>query len=173
MLEAVDTIFSLPALQWRERNPAAALADRLGIELKRTVTCEMGGEIGVKAVNWLAEEILSGRVGTALLVTSEHMRTAELADRAGASLPWPADGGFEPPEHVLGVSPEATHPDEVAIGMFLPIVQYPVVENALRAAKGLSIEEHRRSLGRLFAPFTEVAANNPHAWFRVAGRPTS
>jgi acetyl-CoA C-acetyltransferase len=38
----------------------------------------------------------------------------------------------------------------------------------MRAAKGLSLEEHRQMLGRLFAPFTEVAARNPYAWFPVA-----
>jgi acetyl-CoA C-acetyltransferase len=168
VLESVDTIFSLPPLNWREANPAAAVADRLKIDPRRTVICEMGGEIGVKAVNWLAEEILDGRVGTALIVTSENLRTADLATREGTEPDWPADGGYEKPEFVFGHSPMHSHDEEIDAGMIAPIIQYPEIENAMRAAKGLGLEEHRQLLGRLFAPFTEVAAKNPYAWFPVA-----
>jgi acetyl-CoA C-acetyltransferase len=45
---------------------------------------------------------------------------------------------------------------------------YPLFENALRARRGESLEEHRVRLGELMAPFTRVAAANPHAWFPVA-----
>src|SRR6188508_2273276 len=55
VVEALDTIFMLPNLHWGEPNPGLALAGRLKTEVGRTVTCEMGGEVGVKALNWLAE----------------------------------------------------------------------------------------------------------------------
>jgi len=49
-----------------------------------------------------------------------------------------------------------------------PDLDYQTVARAIDIAKGVGIDEHRASLGRLFAPFTEVAARNPYAWFPVA-----
>lgn len=45
---------------------------------------------------------------------------------------------------------------------------YPLFENALRAYFGRSLDEHLDVVGRLFARFTDVAADNPHAWFPTA-----
>ena len=63
----------------------------------------------------------------------------------------------------LPVTPEQIA--EQAVGAGMPISIYPLFENALRAARGQSLDEHRRAMGELFAPFTSVAAKNPHAWF--------
>ena len=38
----------------------------------------------------------------------------------------------------------------------------------MRAHYGETIEQHQQVLGELFAPFSAVAATNPHAWFRQA-----
>ena len=173
VVDAVDTIFMLPNLHWGEPNPGQALADRLKTDVGRTVTCEMGGEIGVKAVNWLAEEVLAGRVRCALLATSENVRTVDLAARAETVPDWPVDPSHAPQELAYGASDQydgskCALPDEVAAGFFMPIVQYPAIESAIRASNGMGVDEHRASLGRLFAPFTEVAARNPYAWFPIA-----
>jgi len=52
-----------------------------------------------------------------------------------------------------------------------PINTYPLFENALRARAGRSIADHQAHLGRLFSPFTRVAADNPEAWFPVVRSP--
>jgi acetyl-CoA C-acetyltransferase len=44
-----------------------------------------------------------------------------------------------------------------------PITVYALFENARRGRLGLSRDAYRLEMGRLFAPFTEVAAGNPHA----------
>ena len=44
---------------------------------------------------------------------------------------------------------------------------YPLFENALRGRAGRGAAEHRLALGRLFAPFTRVAAENPYAFYGV------
>jgi acetyl-CoA C-acetyltransferase len=54
------------------------------------------------------------------------------------------------------------------MGSAFPVNTYPLFENALRARDGRSLEDHQQRLGRLFAPFTEVAARNPQAWFPTA-----
>ena len=42
-------------------------------------------------------------------------------------------------------------------------VAYALAENARRNRLGVGVDDHRRAMGRLFAPFTEVAAANPFA----------
>ena len=48
-----------------------------------------------------------------------------------------------------------------------PIQAYPLIENALRAAQGMTLAEHARRLGEMMSDFTTVAAANPYAWFPV------
>jgi acetyl-CoA C-acetyltransferase len=45
---------------------------------------------------------------------------------------------------------------------------YPLFESVLAARAGHDAPAHRRAMGRLFAPFTEVAAGHPYAWFPTA-----
>ncbi len=40
---------------------------------------------------------------------------------------------------------------------------YPLIENAIRSGRGSSVDDHLRSMGRLFARFAAVAAENPLA----------
>ena len=49
----------------------------------------------------------------------------------------------------------------------IPVQTYPLFENALRGRAGRGAAEHRLALGRLFAPFTRVAAENPYAFYGV------
>jgi acetyl-CoA C-acetyltransferase len=42
---------------------------------------------------------------------------------------------------------------------------FPVYENAIRAHRNRSIEEHQAVLGRLMSRFSTTAAKNPYAWF--------
>src|SRR6185503_6856037 len=49
-----------------------------------------------------------------------------------------------------------------------PIEYYPMFENALRAARGESIAAHGERISELWARFSAVAADNPHAWIRKA-----
>jgi acetyl-CoA C-acetyltransferase len=48
---------------------------------------------------------------------------------------------------------------------------YPLIENAIRGARGHSIGAHLQSMARLMAPFTRVAAENPLATRRDAYTP--
>jgi acetyl-CoA C-acetyltransferase len=169
-LRAVDTVASLPVFYWDEPNPAAALADHLKLDVRRTILTGDGGEVGVAALNWIAEQILDGRTGTALLVMSNNMKTVALGARAGVNVVWPG-GGHGEPEFVHAGSKKAVADDEEALGIVRPIQFYPIIENAIRAGRGQTITEHREYLGRLFAPFTEVAARNPYAWFPTAYTP--
>jgi acetyl-CoA C-acetyltransferase len=43
---------------------------------------------------------------------------------------------------------------------------YPMFDNALRAADGLTLAEHRARISELWSRFSTVAATNPHAWIQ-------
>ncbi|HEV2368694.1 MAG TPA: hypothetical protein VGR90_02390, partial [Acidimicrobiales bacterium] len=58
------------------------------------------------------------------------------------------------------------HPAEVAHEVFQAWLTFAVFEVARRAHLGVDPEDYRLGLGRMLAPFTEVAAANPYAWFR-------
>ena len=59
-------------------------------------------------------------------------------------------------------------PAEERIGLLLPSHVYPMFEQALRIANNESSDEHRKRIGELWARFSAVAADNPHAWSREA-----
>jgi acetyl-CoA C-acetyltransferase len=69
---------------------------------------------------------------------------------------------------MIGEDVAMTHEFERAIGLVQPIQVYPMFENALRHHLGESLEEHIRRISELWAGFSKVASNNPHAWLKEA-----
>jgi acetyl-CoA C-acetyltransferase len=56
---------------------------------------------------------------------------------------------------------------EIRISLDRPAYVYPLFEQALRVARGESIDDHLRRIGELWARFNAVAVGNPHAWIRT------
>jgi acetyl-CoA C-acetyltransferase len=94
------------------------------------------------------------------------IRTLRSARAKGVQLPIPT-GGAGRPTAITETKPGHS-PREERYGLMVPVTIYPLFENALRARRGLDLDEHRRRMGALMEPFTRVAAANPHAWFPVA-----
>lgn len=144
-------------------NPPDALARRLGArkcEQRLTIT---GGNTPQMLINRCAEAIARGQTSMVLLSGAEALDTQRKARRSGATPNW-EEGSFGEPT-LFSTERPGSNATEVAHGMVAPIVTYPLFENALRHYYGASFEDHQRSLGELFAPFTDVAADNPYAWF--------
>src|SRR5207245_791537 len=70
--------------------------------------------------------------------------------------------------HDYGDGRPAVSAHEARHGIGQPIVTYPMVENAFRAARRLSLEALRRELAAFAARAAAIAAENPYAWFRDA-----
>jgi acetyl-CoA C-acetyltransferase len=66
----------------------------------------------------------------------------------------------------VGVSPV-----EVAAGLLAPVHVYALFESVLARRAGRTFADQRTALGPRLARFTEIAADNPYAWFRLARRP--
>jgi acetyl-CoA C-acetyltransferase len=162
-LSHVDALYVLPPARWHPDNPVDLVTTHLGINPRRQWLTASGGEVGVFAVNHAAREIRRGEVSCAVFVNCNAWRTWERAERAGIDLGWPMGGEGKPA--VLPPYRPWNSPTELAHGLDRPIACYPVFENALRARRGLDLPAHRDGMGRLMSRFTDVAADNPYAWF--------
>jgi acetyl-CoA C-acetyltransferase len=165
LLTAVDTVAAVNVFCFPYGNVPRLLAERVGARPRRELYTTIGGNTPQWLVNVLAAQIAAGEVGTALIAGAEAVRTVARARKERMRLPW---GGGEGTPEILGDERDGTSPHELAHGLVLPTTIYPLFENALRAARGWTIAEHRRELGRLCARFAAVAAENPYAWFRDA-----
>lgn len=171
LLEVLDTIAVIRILSWRYRDPAALVAAELGISPRRTIETDDGGNYPQALLNRACREIQAGTADAVLIGGAEAWRTRTGARKAGADLAWThQDESVVPTELVANAEPLG-HPGEWARGLMMPIEIYPLFENALRAAEGWTIDEHRDHLARLWSGFSEVAAANPHAWIQRSFSP--
>jgi acetyl-CoA C-acetyltransferase len=154
-------------------NPPALLSGMLGAQPRWSVYSEMGGNTPQYLINMLAERIARGEADLALTVGCEFLGSA--MKRAGKGLSfddWKAveDESLEPPKRV-GDPRRGVTDYEQRHGLDRPINIYPLFENALRARDKRSLPDHARQMGRLFSRFSEVAADNPEAWFQTRRSP--
>jgi acetyl-CoA C-acetyltransferase len=169
---AIDTVagvrqfeISAPGIKaplGKSDNYPRSVARRLGANPHRAVLEVVGGQSPQHLVSELAAAIAAGRCEVALAFGSEAISTARhFAD---------AEDKPDFTEHVDGDLDDRGFgldgllvTDLLNHGLMEPAAQYALFENARRARLGLSREKHAQSMGELFAPFTRVAANNPHA----------
>jgi len=69
------------------------------------------------------------------------------------------------PDPVVGDDRAGVGPAELNAGLITPVHVYAMFESVIAARAGRTPAEHRAELGTLMAPFTEVAAANPFAWY--------
>ena len=166
VLNHADSLAVMKIFSWRYRDPARLVADLLGIEPRRRFYTPIGGHIPLAAINRLAAEIALGGADVAVVGGAESWRTRSTYRARGDRLPWTTEPEDAQPTGVIGADAPTNHDEELRAGLeFAPHV-YPLFENALRAAQGRSIPEHRQAVARLWASFSDVAASNPHAWIQ-------
>jgi acetyl-CoA C-acetyltransferase len=151
----------------RLANPPASLAKALGAEPRWAVYTHMGGNSPQELINTLCARIAAGETDFALAVGAEFLGSLMRKRAQGLPFDGYGDDESEPPLR-LGDPRPGVSPQEAAHGLGLPVNIYPMFENALRARDGRSLADHQRRMGRLFSPFTDVAADNPYAWFPKA-----
>ena len=149
---------------WPYSDPAAVVADAIGNAGTKTGVTTWGGNSVQSALSVSALEIAAGKHDAVILTGAECGQTQARARRAGVELDWQEAPG-EPDER-FGVELKMRHRIEAQRGIAQPIEMYPIFENALRHARGESLEGHVERVSELWAGFSRVAAENPHAWMR-------
>ena len=164
LLAQLDHVAVVNIFGWHYSNPPRALAEQVGAHPRGEVYTTLGGNTPQFVVNETAAQIAAGKVRCALLAGAEALYSVSRARRAGAELSW--SSGAEGTPTTIGDARQGTTDHEMAHGLMLPTSIYPLFENALRAHYGLGMAAHRERLGRLCSAFSQVAAQNPYAWFR-------
>jgi len=161
--QALDSVTVINLISHPYADPAAQLARRLGCNPAEQMSTSMGGNSPQWRVNETADRIARGEIALALIAGAEAFHSLKIARREGLQLKWGPTGD---PGVVAGDARNGSNHLEKAHKAHLPIRIYPLFENALRATRGLTIDEHIASIGRLCSDLSRVAARNPYAWFR-------
>ena len=169
---AVDTVAGVrqfeisnpgaPAPLGRSDNYPRSVAGRVGADPRRAVLEVAGGQSPQHLVNEFAATIAAGEAevvlvfGSEAISTTQHLVGAEdkpdFTEHVEGEL---EDRGFGLKGLVSRYAREH--------GLSGAPASYALFENARRARLGLTRGEYARAMGELFAPFTRVAAKNPHA----------
>jgi len=157
-----NSLPGMPSPLGRTDNYPRSVASRVGADPRRALLDVAGGQSAQHLVTEFARTIAAGGADTVLIVGSEITSTTRhLAGR---------DDKPDFTEHVGGQLEDRGHGLEGIVtrygtdhGLAGAPNTYALLENARRARLGLSPQEYAQAIGELFAPFTRVAAKNPHA----------
>jgi acetyl-CoA C-acetyltransferase len=146
----------------RSDNYPRSVTGRIGASPARAILEVTGGQAPQHLVNEFAAVIAAGGSDAVLLFGSEAISTIEhfadaddrpdFTEHAGGSL---EDRGYG--LHGMFSRHLAEH------GLTGAPSQYAVIDNARRARLAQTREQYAAAMGELFAPFSRVAAANPHA----------
>ncbi len=143
-------------------NRPRAIAQRVGANPERAILSSTGGQTNQQMLGEFASEIASGASEVAVIVGSEAISTALALAAKGEHPDWSEQIGGQMEDRGFGVD-DMREPELSAHGAIGAIPLYALCDNARRAKQGKSLEEYRQDIGELFAPFTKVAAANPHS----------
>lgn len=166
VLAAVDSIRVVHILSAHYRNPALLLGERVNAQDFSTYYSGIGGNMPQSLVNQACLDIQQGRAGVVLLAGAETWRTRTGLKSKGARLEWTIQDEAVPTPQPAGDDVPMVSDAELRIKLDRPAYVYPLFEQALRIANDESVEQHNRRIGKLWARFSAVAADNPNAWIR-------
>ncbi|HWD51600.1 MAG TPA: hypothetical protein VG412_04315 [Acidimicrobiales bacterium] len=158
LLGAIDRV-AVPQGSWNYPDPARLVADGVGATGARTQLVELGIP-QQSLINEALSAILDGSSEVALVVGGEAKHWARGPDAVETGQP-----GVVVPDEVRRRTGTLLEPVEVATRLWDPVQQYAMIDNALRAADGLSIGAHQDEVAGLWARFNRVAQRNPRAAF--------
>ena len=149
----------------RSDNYPRSVAGRIAAGPARAVLEVSGGQAPQHLVNEFAAVIARGGSEVALIFGSEAISTVEHFAQAQDRPDRPdfsehAEGTLE--DRGYGLAGMMSR-HQAAQGLTGAPSQYALIDNARRARLGQTREEYAAAMGALFAPFTRVAAANPHA----------
>lgn len=151
---------------WRYSDPGRQVATAVGAGDARTLLTGLSGTSPQRLLDHLATLIAAGRIEAAAMVGGEAFRSRRRARRLGVEVRRDADPDLDPAERYEGTLDMATD-HEAGRGVVEPGVVYPLIETAIRHARGESVADHRCRIGALWAGFNAVAVDNPHAAVRT------
>ena len=167
VLGRLDSLQVVYTQTWQYDDAVARLAERLGADPGHRLYSGIGGNTPQLLVNDTAVRMLAGECDLALVTSAEALATQRAYKKRGDRYPY----SFKPAERRPFPWDAMPDPVEVAHEVFQAWLTFAMFDNARRARLGAGLDEYRDGIGTMMASFTEVAAANPHAWFRTARTP--
>ena len=155
-----------PAPLGRSNNFPRAVMGRLGANPRRALLDVAGGQSPQHLVNELAASIAAGATEVAVIVGAEAISTVRHLARSDNAPDWNEDIAGDLEDRGSGRK-GLTSRYIRGHGMAAASTQYAMFEYARRARLGLGRDEYAKAMGTMFAPFSTVAAANPHASART------
>jgi acetyl-CoA C-acetyltransferase len=163
LLEHLDSIQVVYCQTCQYDDAVTRLSERLGAEPRHRHYSGIGGTTTQQLVSATAKRMLAGDLDLALVASAEALATQRSYKKRGERFAY----SFPPAEKRPFPWESAPDPIEVAHEVFQAWLTFSVFDNARRAHRRIGLDDYRASIGEMLAPMTEVAAANPHAWFRV------
>ena len=163
VLNQIDDINIVYTLSCHYDDAVKSLADKLGLKDTQGHLSGLSGTSAQHFVQQAAARIQAGESELSLVVGGEALATIRRYKKAGQTLPWANDikRGSMPFE-------DPFHPTEIAHQVFQAYLTFAVLDSARRASMGLTLDENHRQQATMMAAMSEIAANNPNAWFHKA-----
>ena len=151
-----------PALFGRSNNYPRSIAKILGINPRLAVWEVAGGQASQQLINQFCERLANGAVEMALLTGGESISTIRHMMSQEKKLDWSESVEGDVEDHGWGLKGFKTrnHARHRLLG---PVPAYALAENARRSRLGMTRDAYAREIGRLFAPFSKIAASNPYS----------
>ena len=147
---------------WSYPDPGRQIAQRISADRTATLLTEFSGHIPQALINHIAGRIQAGDLSTAVACGGEANRAARRARRTATERRRDLDP-LLPPAERFGPPLIMSDDAESERGVLAPAFVYPVIDSAIRHARGETIEEHRDRISALWAGLSVVASQNPHA----------
>ena len=151
----------IPKGFWRYRDPGKWIAEKHGFPQAKTSVTKIG-VLQQNLINSACKKIINGDIRTSLIVGGEARFKKIQALKEGLV--------FEEmqlnvnPDHYVKAKEDLYVPEELeALGM-MAVGYYAIIESAMRYKSKRTLKEHEIFLGDTYARFSEIAAQNPHAW---------
>ncbi len=161
LLSTADEIY-VPKSLWGYSDPGRLLAQSFGAHSATTLLAEFGIPQQT-LISRACDQIASGAARVVLVTGGEAKYRELLAAKAGQSVTDTEQTGVEP-DTLLTPEAEMWSAVESDSGLGMPVGYYAILDSALRARQGLSVDEHRDHMASMYARLSEIAAANPDAW---------
>jgi acetyl-CoA C-acetyltransferase len=163
-----QVLAAVPSAGWPDGDPGRRVAELLGLDGVRTLRSSLQGGNGPQlVVNALGARIAAGELDCAVVTGAEALYSVARGGATG----WPEPDGGRAAGEVLEGEAAPNTDAELAVGLIAPIMAYPLIENALRAASGRTVAEHQAVIAGLWSRFSAVAAGRDCAWTPEAKSP--
>ena len=139
-----------------------SIARRLGLTPRVAIWEKGGGNSPQHLVNEMAARLAQGELRMVLVTGAENISTARWLQAQGQSADWSESVEGPVENRGMGLHGIVTRYN-VRHGLLGTPPAYGLCETARRTRLGLGREAYAQEMGQLFAPFTQVAAANPHA----------